>query len=457
MKEILTRNIGYKIASLALAAVLWLIIINVDDPVKTAMVTNVPVNVLHAEDLDALNKVYDIVEGNTVSVTIKGKRSIVYQITASDLVVTADITNQNAFNKVDIDVSCPKFDYAELEFSTNPGMLTVVMDEKAEQNFKVTVEQSGTPSEGYYVMEASAKPNMVNVTGAESVVNEIAEIRAKVEVSGASQDFTSEQLALSAYNSKGELIESNRLKYNVENVRVDVHIVKTKSVPVQFTITKEPKNGYQITQMEKAPAEIELAGESKTLKKISKVEIPIDASEMTKTDELEFDLNEYIPEGVVVVSQNSTAVVKFTIEASGNKTFDISANKIKRINIPDGMKVSIDSDSQVQIIVSGLSKDLEKLTSVSNLDLYIDLEQAKEGDNLIEIKSGIDTDKYKISFSVSKVLVKLTKNSLTEDDSSEPVEETPSSSQPSTPAQSPATPGEAVDNSKEQNETEQPE
>ena len=66
MKEKLTRNIGLKILSIVLAAILWLVITNIDDPIKTKNFYNVPVEILNEDAIASLNQVYDIKEGETI-------------------------------------------------------------------------------------------------------------------------------------------------------------------------------------------------------------------------------------------------------------------------------------------------------------------------------------------------------------------------------------------------------
>ena len=75
MKEKLIKNLGIKILSVCLAMFLWIIIINVDDPVKTRTFTNVPVQVLNENTLTSKNKAYGIVSGDTVDFTVTGKRT----------------------------------------------------------------------------------------------------------------------------------------------------------------------------------------------------------------------------------------------------------------------------------------------------------------------------------------------------------------------------------------------
>ena len=105
MKEKLTRNIGLKILSIVLAAILWLVITNIDDPIKTKNFYNVPVEILNEDAIASLNQVYDIKEGETIDFTVAARRSIIENLALSDFRVTADFSKLSDVNAVTIDIT----------------------------------------------------------------------------------------------------------------------------------------------------------------------------------------------------------------------------------------------------------------------------------------------------------------------------------------------------------------
>lgn len=60
MKEKLTNNLALKLLSLALAAFLWMVVVNLDDPVTSVQFSNVPVEILHPEVVTSKGKTYQI-------------------------------------------------------------------------------------------------------------------------------------------------------------------------------------------------------------------------------------------------------------------------------------------------------------------------------------------------------------------------------------------------------------
>lgn len=73
MKINLRNNTGLKVLSLAIALILWYVIGNINDPVKTVAFSGIPVQVINSDVLQNENKVYEITEGETVAISVRGK------------------------------------------------------------------------------------------------------------------------------------------------------------------------------------------------------------------------------------------------------------------------------------------------------------------------------------------------------------------------------------------------
>ena len=85
MKKGLMNNWGLKILSFLLAVMLWLIVVNIDDPVTTQTFNNIPVAVTNAEVLAATNQTYQIEDGtHIVSVTLRENICVINNIKADN-------------------------------------------------------------------------------------------------------------------------------------------------------------------------------------------------------------------------------------------------------------------------------------------------------------------------------------------------------------------------------------
>ena len=75
-KNAVLNNIGIKLISVLIALIIWMTIINIDDPYKTRTFS-VTVQTINEDALKSVNKVYEVIEGSTANVKVKGKKSVV--------------------------------------------------------------------------------------------------------------------------------------------------------------------------------------------------------------------------------------------------------------------------------------------------------------------------------------------------------------------------------------------
>ena len=75
MKKKLTNNLGMKGISLLLAIVFWLVVVSIEDPEQTR-VLELPVTKANENLFRENDKTYEVVSGNTVNVTVRGRQSI---------------------------------------------------------------------------------------------------------------------------------------------------------------------------------------------------------------------------------------------------------------------------------------------------------------------------------------------------------------------------------------------
>ena len=91
MKKLLFNNIGYKLLAIVLAVLLWLVVVNITDYTVTVKIEDIPVEQLNSDVLEELDQIYDVVKGDTVDIYVKGRRSVVSNLTAKNFYAYAGI------------------------------------------------------------------------------------------------------------------------------------------------------------------------------------------------------------------------------------------------------------------------------------------------------------------------------------------------------------------------------
>ena len=77
MKTKLLNNLLLKLLSVAAAMVLWLIVVNIDDPITDVSFRNIKVDIVNADILADQGQVYRVVEGtDTVDLTVYARTSV---------------------------------------------------------------------------------------------------------------------------------------------------------------------------------------------------------------------------------------------------------------------------------------------------------------------------------------------------------------------------------------------
>lgn len=389
MKENLTKNwtnnLGMKLISLPLAFVIWIIIINIDDPTISRNFPNVAIELQNPDALDTLGKVYEIAEGNTVTITVTGRRSIVDKVRSSDLKVTADLKQMSAFNKIDVEVSCEKYSYADLTYSTKPKMLTVSLEDKITKQFKVNVETSGSVDDNFYVGNLEANPKMIEVSGARSVVERISDVRVIVPLNEEADDFKQNKLVPKAYDANGKEIDSSKLEFSDTSITVKVDVQNTKMLPIEVKTVGTPIAGYGIVATNYDPSQIKVTGTEEALSQITSIPVEVDVTNARSTIEKEIVLTPYLPEGVSIVGTMNSIAVKVTIQQMVAQKMTFTADDIALINIPEGLECSFTDAGRVfEVTVMGIDSALETLTS-EQLGAYVDLSGLTEGNHSVPI------------------------------------------------------------------------
>lgn len=393
MKEKLINNLGIKILSVCLAAFFWIVIVNIDDPVKTRTFTNVPVQVLNESTLISKNKAYDIVSGDTVDFTVSGKRTQLEKLKKTDFVATADLSQLTApFDTVKINVECTKYSDVEITMG-KVSTMTITLEDIISERFSVKVVTSGLPAPGYAADMTEVSPVLMEVSGAESLIHDIADVKVLVDISGASSDVT-RTTAPKAYNEKGVEIDSSKLTFSYKEVSVKVTILETKLVPVVLTQTGEVAYGYKLVDAAYEPQEIEIKGDSSSLAQVKNIPISIDISDLTEDKEYTIAIREFLePYGVSVVdSDMENIVVKATVEKLVEKTINISKSDITITSLGSDLEYEyIDQVGSYSLRLMGLSEDLADITAAS-LSPRINLGGLEEGRHHVELTITLPQD-----------------------------------------------------------------
>lgn len=362
----LTKNLGLKIMALIFAIFLWLIVVNIDDPVESSTFRGISVTIQNEEIVTNQGKIIQILDDTqTVSVSVKAKRSVLAKITSSKITATADMSDMELNSLVPITVSIQGYE-GSYTAEAIPHNLHVKTDDKTKHTFPITVSASGTPRDGFVVGTMTTNPAEVTIRGPQSLINTIDKAVAKVDVSGlsVSSDLDAQ---LTLYDVNGNPIDQSQLTINLgdQGITVSVQMLDTKDVPLKFDVSGTPADGYIYTGLVSEPESVEVCGTTDALEGFDELDIPasaIDVTEATEKFQTTVSIQEYLPDGISLVDENSNmVVVNVSIDQAGVRTIELATESVKVNNLADNLKVTFVSDTDIELQFSGPKDVLDKL------------------------------------------------------------------------------------------------
>lgn len=404
MRNKLTRNWGLKLVSFIFAAMLWLIVTNINDPVISKPFADVPVTLRNTELITGKGQVYEVLDDTDVidSVVIYAPRSIQSSLSESNIVAIADINDLTSENTVPIRLSTNKYN-GELEsIRGNIDSVKLNIENKQTRSFPIRVSLTGEVSEGYMLGDVSTEQNLIRISGPESVVSQIAKAQAEVSVSGFTS-LISGDVDVRLYDEKGTEIRSGNLEKSITKVRVNVDILEKKTVPITYQVSGVPADGYRLTgERTSTRNNVEIAGKSRIIQNINAIEIPEGVIDVTGAREdvtTLVDLKEYLPEGTIIAEEDFTGKINVTVSVGQemNRIFTVPVRNIRVTGVPAAYEAEItEPEDTCSITLIGLPAELEEI-NVNTLEVNVDIAASLEAQGI----EGVDNGYYRIPVSVS--------------------------------------------------------
>lgn len=423
-KKKITDNLSLKIMSVAVAVVVWLIVVNIDNPVGTNYytITNVElINKEYVESSDTIGKMCMPEENqDTVRVAITADKKTRDKIRVSDISAVADLQQAVSLDTnpvmVPITVTCSVSGIGPGDIKVTPQNLSVNLDEKETQEFVVNVIRGDTkPGKDYEVGSLTANPEKVRITGPKSLVNKIDKVNAAIELNGKTQDFTQE-VTLSIIDKNQEALSDSEMNsLRIENnaqVIVTAKLWKIRQgVKISAGYVGTPAEGYQAGMIKTVPDTISVAGSTEGLETLAAndnvITIPsesIDISGESLDVEKKISLKDLLPDNVKLTSDSSEDVwVTVSILPEGSREFSFPTKEIEVKNKPDDLQVTFET-AQIAIRIKSDSKDLDDLDVTKDIKASIDLEDKEEGNYEVPVTVSLP-DGYEIVENVSTEVV----------------------------------------------------
>lgn len=366
-KNLILNNFALKILAVVLAVILWVVIVNIDNPSRTSTISGIPVVLQNEETLVNKGYTYAVQSGSIISITVKAPQTIVENLEASDFYAYADLSELSpTSDRTPIKIKCQKSDVANQVdiVSLRTEYVQLSIDNKLSKDVAIEAEYVGNPASGYVVGECSVSPTTVTVTGAESIVNRIETARVNYNISNMTQSIY-EEARITFYDGEGNEVKSDLLTLSRGTAKINIEINPIKKVPVNFAITGSPEEGYVVSDFTGSLSEVTISGNKSILDKVTSIDIPaenIKTEGINKDTEFEIPLAVYLPSGCKIVSANKNLVI--SVKVLREREIEIPYEKINLTGCSDIYDYEIaHKDAFFTIKAIGNKNVIEKLTA----------------------------------------------------------------------------------------------
>ncbi|MBE0409538.1 MAG: hypothetical protein IBX69_07385 [Anaerolineales bacterium] len=382
----LISNLGTMLLALALAMVVWIASVTAADP-DVEFTRTVSIDVLGLEeDFILISE-----RPSTARVTLRAPQSVRDRmIIAENSVHTwIDLAElQEGTHMVEVRASTSEIFRPARIVGITPEFVTVNLDRRISRTFQVRLVVTGEPAIGYQRGIATRDPSSVTVVGPESLVTQVDEVRARLDISDA-RETISLDLPLEALDANGNRVSDEsetsevRIEINPNEVSVTQPISLLggyRNVVVSAVTLGEPASGFNLRNITVSPPNVLVfsADPQLVMDLPGYIETePLDISGLEDDFDTLLALN--LPEGISVVG-NRTVLIQVSISPiMGNVRISLPV-------IPVGLlpfQAAEISPERVELIISGPVPILNAIES-SDIEVVVDLRNFDLGTYLIE-------------------------------------------------------------------------
>lgn len=354
----LLRNFGTLILAFALAMVVWISAVTAADP-DEVFVLSVPLERISQDP----NLVLMAPVPEQVRVTLRAPRSIRDRMANNDNAVRAwiDLSGLSPGTHT-IEVRTQTGDNIRpvRVVAVNPESVSVILEPSVARNFQVRLEVTGEPAVGYQKGLPARDPTVVLVSGPESLVNQVDEVRTALDISEARETIDI-ALAVQAVDAEGQPVRGVSITPGEVTVTQPITLQGGyRNVVVKPATEGQVATGYRLTNISVSPPNLLVFSTDPQLV----IDLPsfIETTPVDVTgaeEDIERLVALDLPEGILVVGER-TVLVQVSIAAiEGSLTVTVPVE-------PVGMEIrqaALVTPESVDLILSGPVPVLNGLTS----------------------------------------------------------------------------------------------
>jgi YbbR domain-containing protein len=276
----LDDRVGRILLSIVLAVLLWVYVVNLENPAQTTIFTGLPLQVRGlAPNLKLINQIPN------VNTTVLAPQNIMATLTQPDVRPYIDLTGTNeGVHEVPVRVEVVEVPQGSVDVSLFPRTVQVQLQAQVTQAFSISAQITGVPAFGGSSEPAQIDPAQVVVTGPDDAVGRIASVVAPVDVQGQVSNQRG-FIAPVALDGNGQVIKDLTFEPATVEVVVPITTLDTnRVVSVNPQVVGQPAPGYRPSLITAEPNIVTICCTPGELQKVEFLDtIPVSITGTTST------------------------------------------------------------------------------------------------------------------------------------------------------------------------------
>jgi len=377
MRDILRRNLGYKIISVVLAIIFWLWITSLSQPTSLFGKTTINVPLVTYNQPPNL-----VITSNIPPITVQID-SDNKGISVEDFYAYVDLTDAVAGEKsYPVQMHAPEGVKIE---SISPSSVVISLDTVKDKIVPVLLDITGEPARGYEIKgEIILEPSVVNVRGPASILDKLESVTVEANVTGMKQSVRLARPVIFKDIKEVGLFapDPNLESLNAFPDTVEIIIpiypkdTASKTLPLRVTTSGQPAEGMMVRSISTVPSQIQLIGEAEALDELQYLNVgPVDVSGLTSDKIVDFPIDQIeLPENTVLPEGTRITVIIDIGPSLTEKT--ISDIPVNIRNLPEGL--TAESIPPIAITVNGYPEIVNPLTA-GDFSVWVDVANLAPG------------------------------------------------------------------------------
>lgn len=334
--------------AIAASLILWMTVNITQNASRERTISDITVNIT-TENTAVGELGLDVVSGGVgqkVNVRVSGSSYVISSLTASDILVTASLSEVTEPGEYDVPLTASKNgskgDYTIL--GVTPSVLKVSFDHIDTKKIPVTAVAQGASAAEGLIAESAVVTDTANaeveIKGPRTMMEQVASVQAVAQVNKRLSATESFDASLVLLDENGEQVDSSPFTLSFTELKITVPISKSRELPLRATFQNAP-GAYKTTPLGYALSvdTIRVLGQPEIVDSLEYIELsPIDFDNISAGSQ-EFSCTLNLPNGVK--SLDNIETVKVTINAGPiiERTFDVS--RFVPINLAANLQANV--------------------------------------------------------------------------------------------------------------------